>query len=175
MKKEDCFYLGKIAKKYSFKGEVVLKLDTDEPEIYENLEAILIDFGNHMVPYFIEKSLFQKGNQLRIQFEEVYSEQEADKIIKKDAYLPLNLLPKLEGDQFYYHEITGFLLEDVNYGAIGPIDSVNDSSSQPLFVIKTDSDDILIPMVDDFIEKIDRQNKKVIVKTPEGLIDMNRE
>lgn len=175
MKKEDCFYLGKIAKKYSFKGEVILKLDTDEPEIYENLEAILIDFGNNMVPYFIEKSLFQKGNQLRIQFEEVYSEQEADKIIKKDAYLPLNLLPKLEGDQFYYHEITGFILEDVSYGAIGRIDSINDTSSQPLFVIKTDSDDILIPMVDDFIEKIDRKNKKVIVKTPEGLIDMNRE
>jgi len=174
MKKEDCFYLGKIAKKYSFKGEVVLKLDTDQPEIYENLDAVLVDFGKTLVPYFIEKSLFQKGNQLRIQFEEVYSEQEAEKLLKKDAYLPMNLLPKLEGAKFYYHEITGFMLEDINYGEIGLIDSINDSSSQPLFVIKTESDDILIPMVDDFIEKIDRKNKKVIVKTPEGLIDMNQ-
>ena len=174
MKKEDCFYLGKIAKKYSFKGEVVLKLDTDQPEIYENLDAVLVDFGKTLVPYFIEKSLFQKGNQLRIQFEEVYSEQEAEKLLKKDAYLPMNLLPKLEGAKFYYHEITGFTLEDINYGEIGLIDSINDSSSQPLFVIKTESDDILIPMVDDFIEKIDRKNKKVIVKTPEGLIDMNQ-
>ena len=174
MNKEDCFYLGKIAKKYSFKGEVVLKLDTDQPEIYENLDAVLVDFGKTLVPYFIEKSLFQKGNQLRIQFEEVYSEQEAEKLLKKDAYLPMNLLPKLEGAKFYYHEITGFMLEDINYGEIGLIDSINDSSSQPLFVIKTESDDILIPMVDDFIEKIDRKNKKVIVKTPEGLIDMNQ-
>ncbi len=174
MKKEDCFYLGIIAKKYSFKGEVILKLDTDQPEIYENLDAILVDFGKALVPYFIEKSLFQKGNQLRIQFEEVYSEQEADKLLKKDAYLPLNLLPKLKGTKFYYHEISGFILEDINFGEIGLIDSINDSSSQPLFVIKTETEDILIPMVDDFIQKIDRKNKKVLVKTPEGLIDMNR-
>jgi len=174
MKKEDCFYLGIIAKKYSFKGEVILKLDTDQPEIYENLDAILVDFGKALVPYFVEKSLFQKGNQLRIQFEEVYSEQEADKLLKKDAYLPLNLLPKLEGAKFYYHEISGFILEDINFGEIGLIDSINDSSSQPLFVIKTETEDILIPMVDDFIQKIDRKNKKVLVKTPEGLIDMNR-
>ena len=71
MKKEDCFYLGKIVKKYSFKGELILRLDTDEPEIYENLNAVFIDMGKTLVPYFIENSLIQKGNHIRIRFEDI--------------------------------------------------------------------------------------------------------
>ncbi|MEL4455579.1 ribosome maturation factor RimM [Lutimonas vermicola] len=174
MNKEDCFYLGKIVKKYSFKGELILKLDTDEPEIYENLNVIFLDLGKNLVPYFIEKSLFQKGNHLRIQFEDVYSEADAEVLLKRDAYLPLNLLPKLKGNKFYFHEVTGFILEDVHYGKVGVIDSINDVSAQALFVVKTDEGEIFIPMVDDFIEDIDRKNKKITVRTPEGLIDMNK-
>ena len=175
MKKEDCFYLGKIVKKYSFKGEVILKLDTDEPDIYENLDAVFLDLGDKLLPFFIENSLLQKGNQLRIRFEDIKSETDADTIIKTDVYLPLNLLPKLEGDQFYFHEIIGFVLEDVNFGKVGKITSINDKTAQDLFVIEKGDSEILIPMIDDFIKKIDRKNKKVIVETPEGLIQMNME
>jgi len=175
MKKEDCFYLGKIVKKYSFKGEVVLKLDTDEPDIYENLDAVFLDLGDKLLPFFIENSLLQKGNQLRIRFEDINNEADADTILKTDVYLPLDLLPKLEGNQFYFHEIIGFVLEDVNFGEVGKITSINDKTAQDLFVIEKGDSEILIPMIDDFIKKIDRKNKKVIVETPEGLIEMNME
>lgn len=174
MKKEDCFYLGKIVKKYSFKGELILKLDTDQPEIYENLSAIFLDMGKTLVPYFIENSLFQKGNHMRIRFEDIYSEEDAALLLKRDAYLPLSLLPKLKGNKFYYHEVTGFILEDAHQGEIGVIASINDISAQPLFVVTRENTEILVPMVDDFIQKIDRVNKKIIVNIPEGLIDMNR-
>ena len=173
MQKEDCFYLGRIVKKYSFKGEVVLKLDTDEPDIYKNLDVVFLDLGKKLLPFFIKNSLLQKGNQLRIQFEEINNETDADAILKTDVYLPLNLLPKLTGDQFYFHEVIGFMLEDVNYGEIGIITSINDKTAQDLFIIKKEDTEILIPMIDDFIKKIDRKNKKVIIKTPEGLIEMN--
>ena len=173
MKKEDCFYLGKIVKKYSFKGEVIIKLDTDEPAIYSNLSAVFLDVKNNLIPFFIEKSLLQKGNQLRIRFEDIKTEKEAESILKSDVYLPLKFLPKLNGNKFYFHEVIGFELEDVNYGLVGTIKSINDSTAQALFVVEKDATEILIPMIDNFIKKIDRKEKKIIVETPEGLIDMN--
>ena len=172
MRKEDCFYLGKIVRKHSFKGEVVIKLDTDEPELYTNMESVYVDFGNNLVPFFIDKSSLHKGNQLRVQFEDVYSEEEADSILKSDVYLPLTLLPKLEGNQFYYHEVIGFQIVDKNFGRVGEVIRINEKAAQPLFEILREDKEIFIPMVDNFIKKVDRKNKTIEVETPEGLIDL---
>ena len=172
MRKEDCFYLGKIVRKHSFKGEVVIKLDTDEPELYENMESVFVLHGTNLIPFFIEKSLLQKGNQLRTKFEGVDTERDADGILKSGIYLPLTLLPKLTGDQFYYHEIIDFKMVDINYGEVGMITGINESTAQPLFEVNKNGVEIFIPMIDDFIKKIDRKNKSVVVETPEGLIDL---
>ena len=172
MRKEDCFYLGKIVKKYSFKGEVLAKLDTDEPELYENLDAIFLNLRNNLVPFFVEHSQLHKSKLLRIKFEDVDEEADADAIIKSELYLPLDLLPKLEGNKFYFHEVIGFTIEDKNYGKVGTIKAINDSTAQSLFEIDRDGTEILIPMNDAFIVKVDRDNKTILVETPEGLIDL---
>ena len=172
MQKEDCFFLGKIVKKYSFKGELLIKLDTDEPDLYENLDAIFIDLRGNLVPFFIESSQLHKSDLLRVRFEDVDTEADADALLKCDAFLPLEFLPKLEGDKFYFHEVIGFEIKDTNFGTVGIIQSINDSTAQALFEIDRDGIEILIPMNDEFIKKIDRENKTVLVETPEGLIDL---
>ena len=172
MRKEDCFYLGKIVTKYSFKGEVVIKLDTDEPELYKNMESVYVEFGSNLVPFFIEKSSLHKGNQLRVQFEDVYSEEEADSILKCGIYLPLDLLPKLEGDKFYFHEVIGFKIIDASFGEVGEIVHINDKAAQPLFEIDRKGKEIFIPMIDDFIKEVDRTKKQIHVETPKGLIEL---
>ncbi|GIM61344.1 ribosome maturation factor RimM [Capnocytophaga canis] len=172
---KDCFYVGTIVSKFSFKGEVLVKLDSDDPELYENLESVFIALGNNLVPFFVEKCSLHKTDLLRIKFEDVSSEADADALMKSKLYLPLSFLPKLTGNKFYFHEIIGFTMEDVNYGYVGKIVGVNDITSQALFEVKNDGKELLIPMNDEFIEKVDRQHKKIIVKTPEGLIDLYME
>ena len=172
MQKQDCFYLGKIVKKYSFKGEILVKLDTDQPEIYNNLDAVFIDLKNNLIPFFIEHSQLHKSELLRIKFEDVITEEDANAIMKCELYLPLELLPKLEGNKFYFHEVIGFKVEDVNFGSVGVIKGINDTTSQSLFEIDRDGIEILIPLNDEFIQKVDRDNKKILVETPEGLIDL---
>lgn len=172
MRKKDCFYLGKIAKKFSFKGEVLLYLDTDQPELYENMESVFVEINKNLVPFFIENSALHKNDFLRVKFEDIDNEEQADEILGCELYLPLSFLPKLEGNQFYYHEVIGFEIEDQRLGVVGKIVSVNDSTAQPLFEVLNGTVEILIPMIDQFLVKIDRENKKVIMNLPEGLVEM---
>lgn len=172
MKKEDCFYLGKIVKKYSFKGELLAKLDTDEPDLYEHLDAIFIDLKGHLVPFFVESSQLHKSDLLRLKFEDVNSDGDADALLKTNLYLPLELLPKLEGNKFYFHEVIGFTITDQNFGEVGVITGINDSTAQALFEIDRNGIEILIPMNDEFIVTVDRNSKNITVNTPEGLINL---
>lgn len=172
MQKEDCFYLGKIVKKYSFKGELLVKLDTDDPGIYTQMESVFVEKNKNLIPFFIERSSLHKSTLLRVKFEDVDNDEDTDPLLKCDLYLPLEFLPKLDGNRFYYHEIIGFMVEDVSFGKVGTITGVNDSTAQALFKIDRNGTEILIPLIDSFIKKVDKEGKIIQLDVPKGLIEV---
>ena len=173
MRKEDCFFLGTVVAKYSFKGEVLIKLETDDPEAYLSLQSFLLEVESRLIPYFTTKVHLHKSQLLRVSVESVKSEKQADLMIGKSVYLPLNQLPKLDEDQFYFHEIIGFEVIDSLQGQIGTITGVNDRSSQVLLEVEYNYRQILIPLVDELIQQLDKQKKQIYLSIPEGLLDLN--
>lgn len=57
---------------------------------------------------------------------------DAEAIMKTELYLPLEFLPKLSGNKFYFHEVIGFSIEDHQKCSIGTITAINDSTAQAL-------------------------------------------
>lgn len=172
MQKEDCFFVGKVVKKYSFKGELLVKLDTDEPELFLEMESVFVEQHKNLIPFFIETSSLHKSSLLRVQFEDVYDEASADALLGTELYLPLSFLPELTGTKFYYHEVIGFTIKDTVFGNAGIISHINDHTAQHLFVTDLNGKEVLIPINDAFIKEIDRKNKIVVMELPTGLIEL---
>ncbi len=172
MQKKDCFFVGKIVKKYSFKGELLIKLDTDEPETFIGMESVFVEKHKNLIPFFLERAVLHKSSLLRVKFEEVDTEADAESLIGSELYLPLDLLPELSGNKFYYHEIIGYTAHDKTFGIIGPITSVNDATAQHLFHIDHNGKEVLIPISDEIIKKLDREQRIIHLEVPEGLIDL---
>jgi 16S rRNA processing protein RimM len=170
MNKADCYHLGHIAKLHGFKGEVSLFLDVTDPLEYENLDKIFVDINGFLTPFFIQSITLKPKNQATLKIDGINSDKEAQQILKRQVYLPLNELPELSGIHFYDHEVVGFELVDVNFGNVGIIQQIIDLPVNPLIQVDANGKEVLIPFVKDLIQDVKRKEKQLIVKAPEGLI-----
>lgn len=172
MEKKDFYFLGKITKTSGYKGSLVFFFDVDNTNNYTDLEAVFVDMNDELVPFAIQKISFKSAKSAIVQLEDISDEESAVALVGYELYLPLSYLPKLEGNKFYYHEVIGFKVIDVNAGELGKVKEVLDQSSQAILVIEHDTKEILIPITDDIITIVDRKIKTIKVNTPPGLIDI---
>jgi 16S rRNA processing protein RimM len=169
---QDHVYLGRIVKKHSFKGEVVVKCEPEFAYFLNELESVWLSIDNRLIPFFIEKVLPTGKNFFRIKFEGTDSELEADKIIGKEVYIPRDWLPETDDETIFKHELIGFQVQDKKHGSLGNIIYVNDQSPQILLEIEAPEKTIMIPFVEAFIKDIDKQRKTIYVELPKGLVDL---
>jgi 16S rRNA processing protein RimM len=170
--REETFYLGYIKKGHSTLGEVEIFLDVDDPTKYKKKELMLVELNDNMVPFFIEK-IQLKHNGAIVKFKNVNSGDQASLLVGASIYLPLKDLPPLKGKKsFYYHEIIGFKVIDALHGDIGTITEVLEHLKQPVMTIQHGEKEIMIPLIDEFIQEVNREQKTIHVISPEGLIEL---
>lgn len=170
MTKEDCFYLGRVTKPWGVKGQLQLFLDVDTPDDYAALDSAFVELKGQLVPCFFRVDQLN-GNRAIVTLEDATPVQ-AQALVGHELYLPLDLLPKLEGNRFYFHEVEGFRVVDSEHGDIGVLQHVIEYPAQPLFQIDKNGTEILVPVIDQIIDKVDRKLKTIFITAPNGLIEL---
>ena len=165
------FQLGYIVKSHGLKGEVTAFLDSDEPYAYREMESVFVEQQQRLIPFFI-KQLKVQGNKAVISFEGISSVEQANALKSAKLWLPLDVLPELEDEQFYFHEIIGYEVIDSVSGSIGKVKSVYDSGAQDLLAVESQEKEILIPIVDSIVTKVDKEKEQILVSVPQGLIEL---
>ena len=171
MKKEDCFYLGRVAKTHGLKGEVTIKLEADDPSAYLEMKHFFLEINKVLTPFFVDK-ITPNGDKFFISVQDVNTVEQARNLVGKPVYLPLEMLPKLSGKQFYFHEIVGYTVVDTEKGELGPVAEVLEYPTQAVLQVLKGKKEILIPIIDEVIQNVDRNKKILTITAPEGLIDM---
>lgn len=172
MSHDDCYYLGYIVKPHGLKGAFQVSLDVSVPQEYSKMESVFVELDGQLVPFFISSIAVQANGKARIEVEDIATTDEARKLVGKKLFLPLQVLPKLTGNHFYYHEIQGFRLLDENNEEVGSIKEIQDSPAQDLIVTIRNDKEILVPILENTIIKLDREQKTLKVKILPGLIEL---
>lgn len=168
---DKCFELGHVMKSHGLKGEVMVFLDVDDPSEYQNLASVFLKINQQLIPYPI-KQIQVLDTKAIVKFEGVDTIEKAAALKGTALYLPLKHLPELDDNQFYFHEIVGFTIIDQQLGKLGIISNVYNLEHQDLIAMDYQNKEVLIPVTDDIVIHIDRQQLLVEVNLPDGLLDV---
>ncbi len=165
MEIDSCYQIGYVIKRHGLKGDVRVLLESELPK---KLESIFVQINNRLIPFFIEH-ISILNDQAIIKFEDVNSPEQADQLIRNAVYLPKSL--KKKSNKLETNDLIGFSVF-ADSEKLGTITSINNHALNPLLVVAYEDRELLIPISDYFIKKIDPKLKKVKVELPEGFMEI---
>ena len=171
MDNQDCIYLGKILKPFSYKGELKIYIEDFYIDQIKELNSFLLKIQGSYIPFTIKAITKNKSNIFRIILDGIDSEDLAKKLADVEIYADNNLRKTEVLAKKNNYIFIDYVIYNHNV-IIGKIIDIIENENQDLFEVVFNEKRILIPLVDEFVVNIDNDNKKIIMNLPEGLTDL---
>jgi len=172
IKESDIFKIGKFTKPHGVKGEIAFAFDND---VFNHVDCpyLICNIDGIFIPFFIKEYRFKGKETALITFEDIDSEDKAQRFIGLEVFFPRSYFEEKENNDIDYswQFFLGFTVIDESNGKLGVIEDIDEATINTLFIIKKEDKEYLIPAVEEFIINIDPKNKILYTKLIEGLID----
>lgn len=172
IKESEVFKIGKFTKPHGVKGEIAFAFDND---VFDRVDCpyLVCNIDGILVPFFIEEYRFKGKETALITFEDIDSEDKAQRFTGLEVYFPRSYFEEEKNDELQYswQFFLGFTVIDENSGELGIIEDIDEATINTLFIIKKEDKEYLIPAAEEFIINIDAKNKVLYTRLIEGLID----
>lgn len=168
---ENYFKIGKLVATFGVQGQLILEHRLGKKTSLKGLETIFIeDKKDCFLPYFITASKIKNDKETYLSLEGLSSKEAAHFLIKKEVWLNENDFKKFAAAASPI-SLLGFIVLN-NKQELGEIVEVIEQPHQILCTIIIGGKEVLIPVHEDSLEKIDKKNRKLYVNLPDGLLDI---
>ena len=168
------FKIGKLAATFGLEGQLILEHSLGKKTSLKGLENIFIEeIKDSFLPYFIESAKIKNEKEIYIKLEGITTKEEARRLIKKEVWLIENDFKNFSAGAAPI-SLLGFMVVNENE-ELGEVCEVIEQPHQLLCKIILDGKEVLIPVHEDSLEKIDKKNRKLFLNLPEGLLDIYRD
>ncbi len=170
---KDFVLIGKIVGVHGVRGYVKVAFFADAPDIFESgLPFLIVDGGgvSHTFPIHWVKP-HKRG--LIMALDGVQDREGAETLLQAEIYIKKSNLPELEKDTYYWFELIGLTVMDLDGIFLGRIESVMETGSNDVYVVKDEgrgaSYEVLVPALASVVRSVDLKQSVMTVDLPEGL------
>jgi 16S rRNA processing protein RimM len=169
---DDLLLVGRVARAHGNKGQVIVNLDTDFPEDrFREGNVLLVGDEAKPVPRAILSVRFHQGRPV-VSFEGIATMNDAEALAGAPLWMRADALAPLPRHTYYRHDLVGCAVVDLQGAPIGSVVNVEGPMDKSLLVVKRDQREVLIPLVDEICVEVNPSDRRVVVRPPEGLLDL---
>jgi 16S rRNA processing protein RimM len=165
------YKIGKLVSAFGLKGELILKHNLGKKTSLKGLKAVFVEERKEsFIPWFITATKIKTEDEIYLSLEGIDTREKATRLTQKEIWIPEEDFKTFSAKSSPINLLGYSVIE--NGKLLGTILEVIEQPHQLLCRIEIESKEVLIPLHEDTIEKIDRKNKQVIVALPEGLLEI---
>jgi 16S rRNA processing protein RimM len=165
------FKIGKLVAVHGLKGELLLKHELGKKTSLKGLQAIFIEEKkNSFLPWFIETAKIKSENEIYLKLEDINTREAAMKLSSKEIWIPEPDFKKLAA-KTAPAGLLGYTVIN-NNEPLGEILELIEQPHQLLCRLEINGKEVLIPLHEESLQKINHKKKEVIVELPDGLLEI---
>ncbi|MCW3073235.1 MAG: rRNA processing protein RimM [Flaviaesturariibacter sp.] len=171
-RQEALYYkIGKLVSAFGLKGELILKHNLGKKTELKGLQAIFVEERKEsFIPWFIESVRAKTDDELYLVLQDVITREAATKLVQKEVWLTEADFKKFASTTAPIN-LLGYSIIDAGKD-LGKILEVIEQPHQILCRLEIQGKEVLIPLHEETIQKIDRKAQKVLVELPDGLLEI---
>jgi 16S rRNA processing protein RimM len=166
------FIIGRILKTHGIRGEVILapyRIVLDE---VLDFDSVMIKTDEGFKEIVISQMRPHKDRYI-VLFEGFNDIDQCQDLIGKEVFADADYLSDDALIFLFLQQTEGIRVEDSEGKELGVLTELMETSGHPVFVIETPGKkELMIPAVDEFIEEIDMDDKKLVLNPPEGIFEI---
>ena len=169
---EDLLRIGVVTTTHGIRGEVKVYPTTDDVKRFKKCDEVILVTKKENLTLHVEGVKFFK-NIVILKFKEYNDINEVEGFRKCDLMVTReNALPLPEGG-YYLCDVIGARVEEEDGSVLGEVTDVLETGANNVFVVKmTEGKEVLFPVIDDCIKKVDTAEGVVVAHVMDGLLDL---
>ncbi|MCB0763979.1 MAG: ribosome maturation factor RimM [Flavobacteriales bacterium] len=170
---ESLHRIGRLGKPWGHQGELTVHLEDCDLDDLVHAGAFFVDIEGQKVPFFFSR-LHDKGRDVLVKFDDFDDPQSAGILVGRDLFAPPGLLADGSDESWDPEEFIGMVVRDEVHGDLGEVTGLEGTERNPVLVVLLGEQEVMIPLADEMILGIEPETNTLLVRTPDGLVDLYR-
>ena len=168
--------VGRVGRAHGVLGEATIEIRTDLPDERFVVGKQLVTDPAINGPLTIESARDHNGI-LLLKFKEVKDrtaiERIRDTLLLADVDLATDHSNGNE-DEYHVQQLIGCDVVDEAGSKLGVLTDVLNLPGQDLLAIQSNSGEVLLPFIAEFVPEVDIENRRIVVRPPSGLLELHQ-